>query len=317
MRKWISISAFLIIILFLVNGCASLSNSPIITSLKADAVILSPSGSTLIRCSASERDGGNLSYNWSASGGNLTTQVLSGGNSAVLWKAPDHGSKYTITVRVNDNHGNQDVGDIVLIVNQPPSITSVETNNVEGNWVKPSRSLRFECQAEDHDGDKLTYAWEASGGHISGRGPVATWTAPEVVGGYQIAVAVSDGRGADAKSSLNIAVAPSRPVGLPVIESLTVTPQNPNCMKGEQIRIGKSCELKCVASDPDGYALSYAWVANGGELSGQGPAVNWTAPNNAGTFVITVMVSNTIGSMVSGNKTFSVMAGCGCSWPGC
>ena len=311
MKKCIVGLAILVISISLVAGCASITNSPVITSLKADAVILSPSGSTQITSTAWARDGGSLSYNWSASGGNLSSQLVSGGSSTVWWKAPDEGSKYTITARVIDSNGNQDVGDIVLTVSHPPTIESLVTD-AEGNWVKPSGSVRIECRAEGQDGAKLTYAWQASGGRISGRGPAVTWIAPETVGGYRITVVVTDGKGGEGKRSLSVAVALSCPLGPPVIENLVVTPKEPDYMKGETIFQGKSCELKCLASDPNGYDLSYAWSAGGGQLSGTGPVVVWTAPNNGGTFTVTVTVTDTVGGVVTGDKTFNVVT-CTCA----
>jgi len=311
MKTWIVGLAILCITILLMSGCSSVRNWPVITSLKADRLIVSPSGSSQITCTAWDRDGDSLSYNWSASGGNLSSQVSSGGTSIVIWKAPDGGSKYTITAKVIDNNGNQDAGDIVLIVNQPPTITSL-VSDVDGNWVKPSGSLRIECRAEGQDGGKLTYAWEASGGHISGRGPAITWTAPKTVGGYRITVVVTDSEGGESKSSLNIAAALSRPSRPPIIDNLIVTPKEPNYMKGEKIYQGKSCELKCLASDPDGDILSYNWSANGGQLSGEGPVVVWTAPSNPGDVTVTVTVSDGTGNTVTGSKVFNVVT-CTCA----
>jgi hypothetical protein len=55
-------------------------------------------------------------------------------------------------------------------------------------------------------------------------------------------------------------------------------------------------EITCVASDIDGDNLTYEWSTNKGGISGEGPVVNWTAPEAVGTYNITVAVSDGNGS---------------------
>lgn len=162
--------------------------------------------------------------------------------------------------------------------NQPPLISSFTAS---AERVNPSGSCQAECVAQDPDGDKLSYTWSASGGSISGEGSVITWTAPETPGDYTITVKVTDGRGGKARTQLTIVVAVNRP---PVIASLTV----------ERTRVTRAMTtaIECVAQDPDGDKLSYTWSASGGNISGEGPAVTWTAPNNFGICTITVTVAD-------------------------
>lgn len=72
---------------------------------------------------------------------------------------------------------------------------------------------------------------------------------------------------------------------LPVISSLTAL------YEGE-INTTDSCQIKCVASDPDEDELTYTWTAYGGTISGEGPTVTWTAPNTLGNCTIKVEVSD-------------------------
>jgi len=39
-----------------------------------------------------------------------------------------------------------------------------------------------------------------------------------------------------------------------------------------------SLQVTCTASDPDGDELSYEWTATGGDISGKGYEIIWTAP---------------------------------------
>ena len=77
----------------------------------------------------------------------------------------------------------------------------------------------------------------------------------------------------------------------PVISSLEV--------EKDWVAPSGSCEVECVASDPDGDELSFQWVATRGNLSGQGSAVTWTAPNTCGDYVVMVTVADSRGSEVS------------------
>ena len=60
-----------------------------------------------------------------------------------------------------------------------------------------------------------------------------------------------------------------------------------------------SCQIVCNASDADGDELSYNWSMSGGELSGEGATVTWTAPPSEGSHNITVLVTDGQGGAVS------------------
>jgi hypothetical protein len=50
--------------------------------------------------------------------------------------------------------------------------------------------------------------------------------------------------------------------------------------------------VSCTASDPDGDELSYEWTTSGGNISGTGHEVIWTAPEEVGVYDITVVVDD-------------------------
>jgi len=70
----------------------------------------------------------------------------------------------------------------------------------------------------------------------------------------------------------------------PAITSLSASPAS--------VAPGGSSTITCVASDPDGDTLTYAWSATGGTISGTGSAVTWVAPGVEGTFTISVTVDD-------------------------
>lgn len=171
------------------------------------------------------------------------------------------------------------------LFNNAPVIISLEA---ERDSIGVSDSLEVRCIATDEDGDSLTWAWSTTGGTFSGAGAVVTWTAPDTSGTYVITVTVTDGRGGEATMQLTTEVLANRP---PVIESVVA--------EREVVLENESTPIECIAYDPDGDELTYKWTASGGEFSGQGPAVVWTAPGSCTTHTITVTVTDGRGGEAS------------------
>ena len=306
-KEWITRLAILVTIVFLVAGCAPANHQPAITSLKSILEAVYPSGSCEIECVASDEDGDELSYEWLAGKGHID-----GDGAIVVWTAPESEGIYNIMVKVTDGNDGEASDSITISVrdNRPPAIASVIADM---DWVKPSNSCQLKCEAEDPDGDELSYEWSADGGDISGTGSVVTWTAPDAAGLYNITVVVIDGHGEEETRMLTVSVALNPP---PVIESLIVTPKGHEYLKEDDggYKVGRtmSCDIECVAFDPNGDELSYEWLASGdeidgGEISGEGSMITWTAPDMAGEVTVTVTASDAAGSMVSKSIVFTVV----------
>jgi len=165
--------------------------------------------------------------------------------------------------------------------NHEPVITSL---NADPAGVIPSASCQIVCNASDADGDELSYNWSISGGELSGDGPTVTWTAPHSEGSYNITVIVIDGQGGAVSDYVLIIVRQNNP---PVINSLVA--------RADWILPSGSLDMTCDASDADNDELSYIWSANGGSFTGTGCEVVWTAPEQVGTYAITVIATDTYG----------------------
>jgi hypothetical protein len=197
--------------------------------------------------------------------------------------------------------------------NHPPIITSLEA---EPDKVIPLGSCQITCNASDPDGDELSYEWTATGGNISGTGAIVNWTAPQEVGTYNITVVVKDGYGGQDTRFVPLIVA----LAPPSIENLIVTAQEPKYLKASNIT---GCDydvwktevyyIEYIASNTSG-GVSYVWSCDGGEISGGGSNITWTAPNKINVKVtVTVIVSNAAGNRVSKNIVFHIPS-CSCDF---
>jgi len=74
--------------------------------------VLSPLSSCLIECVASDDDGDELRYEWSADEGKILLSSV--GGATVAWSAPESEGEYSIMVKVTDVNGGE-VTDSVII----------------------------------------------------------------------------------------------------------------------------------------------------------------------------------------------------------
>jgi len=308
-KGWITGLAIAVVAIFFTAGCAPVNHQPTITSIEAMPEAIYPSGSCQIECAASDDDGDELSYEWSAGKGHID-----GDGAIVAWNAPESEGIYSVTVKVTDGNDGEASNSIAISVrdNNPPIIVSLTADT---DWVEPSNSCQIECVASDDDGDELSYEWSADGGDISGTNSVVTWTAPETTGLCNIAVVVTDGHGEEDTALLAITVALNPP---PIIEDLVVTSEQPKYVKrGEEnpdrykILKSKSCEIECVVTNASD-ELTYEWACGGGEISGEGSVVTWIAPPDRDAVTIAATVSNAEGEVASKNIVFEVET-CSCS----
>jgi len=101
----------------------------------------------------------------------------------------------------------------------------IENSPVELLFMKSSDSIafsgdtvKFYCQVQDGDGDKISYSWESSGGDISVKKDTAYWIAPIQSGIYNITCKVSDGVGSSDARTLSVQVSPLTPVPVSGLE---------------------------------------------------------------------------------------------------
>jgi len=313
-KRWlviIVIVAAAVIVAILLDTMLA-NHRPAITGLEADPEKVIPLGSCQIACNASDRDGDQLSYNWSASGGEIN-----GEGATVTWTAPRSEGSYNVTVIVTDGHGGE-VMDYVIVevrANKPPIITSLIA---DAEWTLPSGSIQVTCDASDPDGDELSYEWSTNGSDISGTGAVANWTAPEQVGIYYITVVVRDGHGQEDTRLVILSAATGTP---PTIEGLIVNADHKYLKEngtGYDYKVGKEqkYDIECTVSDPS-VGVSYDWLCDGGaisEISEDGSMITWTAPDTEVEVTVTVVVTDVADNSVSQSTILNVVRCSACTF---
>ncbi|MFH1860308.1 MAG: hypothetical protein ABH870_04770, partial [bacterium] len=251
-------------------------NQPLISSLRAEPIILAPTGTSAITCTAIDSNNDPLSYSWTANAGTIT-----GIGSRVAWTAPLPSGTYAIICKVSDDKGRIDSMTVnVVVANQSPVINSLTANPTD---VAPTGTSTIICTATDPNGDILSYTWTSGTGTIIGTGSQVAWIAPQPVGTYSVSCKVSDGRGEIAQRNVQVVVV----MGvnhLPRIDSLTASPTT--------IAPSGTSAIICNAYDPDGDVLTYTWTHSAGTITGSSSQVTWTAPLPSGTYAIFCEVSD-------------------------
>ena len=172
-----------------------------------------------IQCVASDPDGDNLMYTWTADAGNIR-----GDGASIVWVPPGKMGTYPVSVRVMDGKGgvaNRTI-EIRVVTNADGTATpTIELKLKLGNdqpvvlgnqrariWT----TTNIVCLVENGGGDRLTYTWSSTGGKIKardlqeGRADTIGWIAPGSIGDYTVDVVVKDGSGKQARGQVNIHV---------------------------------------------------------------------------------------------------------------
>jgi len=87
--------------------------------------------------------------------------------------------------------------------NRPPTVRA----SCDPCSIATGATVRLTAEAQDADGDALTYAWSApAGSAATATAKQTTWTAPTAAGAVPISVRVSDGKGGLASDVVTITV---------------------------------------------------------------------------------------------------------------
>ena len=179
---------------------AAANYPPRIKSLASEDDNVPLNGQLTIYCTASDKDGDNLQYNWNSVSGTFT-----GEGATVEWTAPGTAGTVTIQCIVSDGLGGQDSSEVAIEVlsNYPPIIESM---SVDPDRLDAGATTTVTCTASDPDGDTVFYTWSSVAGSFEGEGATVTWTAPDVQGFYFLRCDVDDQNGGITSDSVRVIV---------------------------------------------------------------------------------------------------------------
>lgn len=181
----------------------------------------------------------------------------------------------------------------------PPSITLLSGPDV----LNPGATGTIQATVSDPNNDPLTYHWtviNAAGEAVpapTGES-TATWTAPLKAGTYFVSLAVEDAYFITETSKSLPIVVPNLAPSLSLSGKTGTLPTSLN--------VDTSVDLAATASDPNGDPLTWRWTTTGGTIEGTGSNAHWVAPSTAGTYTVTVFVSDGANE-VSTSHTFTVI----------
>jgi outer membrane protein OmpA-like peptidoglycan-associated protein len=171
-------------------------------------VYLDSSDAVTINCTGSDPDNDPLTYTWSSTGGKVD-----GNGPRVRWlSAGTPLGSYTITTKVDDGRGGSASSSVAVRVDPKPNHPPTITCSADRSSVFAGEKVHITTNANDPDGDKLTYTWRANAGQIVGNGATVDFdTTGLAPGNYTVTVRVDDGRGEAADCSSMVEVKPVPP----------------------------------------------------------------------------------------------------------
>jgi PKD repeat protein len=270
-------------------------NAPPTASVSCTPETVRPNEATTCSASASDPDGGPISYAWDIDGDGFDD----GSDATEQFSFPSPGIR-TIRVRVTDaDGGTATAEDTVTVVGNSAPTAVIDCSPNQINQGDP-----VSCTSEgssDPDGENLRYEWSVDGGAFSQGGP--TFSPSNLApGNHTITLRVTDNAGATDTASDQVSVnAP--PVARVSFADATPEPgQNPQVpLVGHQVNFSAQ-----GSNDPGGTITAYAWDVDGdGFDDGSGVNTQFSFAD-AGLKTVAVQVTDNSGATDVETVTFRV-----------
>ena len=294
---------------------------PIIDSLVLSSTNVVPGASVSAKATAHDPNAGDtIAFAWSANPG--PDGFVPASAATTVWTAPATEGDQTLTLTVTDNHGASTSASVVVHVSASNGRGQADVNVRFNSWpvvtdlvaapgyIVLGAPTSLTVTASDSDGDALTYAWTSSCASAVFSSTAAATSVTLPVGATDtscdLTVTVSDGRGGSTSGQTTL------PIGKPAAI------QAPGIVDSVQsvsvVDVSGGVNFAVEASDPQGSALTFAWVVTGGSVANQADTATtsqilWTAPATEKTsFTVSVVVTNALGASMQYDFTVATAA---------
>ena len=247
-------------------------------------------------------------YSWSVvpSQGDLPPGTQLNAGTGILSGTPLSSGTFSFTVQVTDSDNNVASGVATINIGSAVGPITITTPG-DLQSATAGSSYGFPLSAS---GGTAPYHWSVNGVTcptaisgidgicISGGGTIQGTPTNSTNGviSFSLQVVDSSTPSQTASKMMNLTVLPTNLP--PQVYSVTALPST----VGEQ----GSSTLTCTAVDPQQLTLSYAWAVTGGNVSGSGAIVTWTAPSSVGGYTGTCTVTSTVGLSATGSILLQV-----------
>lgn len=280
-----------VVLLLVAGGCA---NRPPVLNCIADMSTIIEGNSVTIQSNATDPDRNDqLTFNWSAAQGSLSTQ----NGSASFDSTGLSPGNYTVGLEVRDKKQNLATCEVSLTVdkNKIAPVIACEPSNVN---VTEGQSTTITAQASDGNNDALTYSWSVDGSSVTNNQPSFDFgTAGRSVGDHTVQVTVTDVDNLSANCQFNVTV-DRRPNTDPTV-ALT--------LDKNEVYAGDQVGANAQASDAEGDPMTYSWTLDGQSRSDTSSSISIdTTGLSGGNHSVAVTVRDDHDGSGSATQTLSV-----------
>ena len=243
-----------------------------------------------------------LSYDWSSpDGGKIKTNNGADNHlevSSVTFDSTGlNPGKYTVGLTVRDKKLNTAVCAVDLSVqkNKQSPIVSCGQSNTN---VIVGESTSLQASASDPNNDAINYQWSVDGDNVSNnQSSFEFGSTGRSLGRHTVALTVTDVDGMSASCNFNVLV--NRPANLNPTVSLTLNKQ--------AAYAGETITATVSASDPHNDPLTYSWVVDGQNRSGNSSGLSLnTSGMSGGSHSVSVTVQDDRNASASDTKSLSI-----------
>lgn len=280
-----------VVLLLVAGGCA---NRPPVLNCIVDMSTIIEGNSVTIQSNATDPDRNDqLTFNWSAAQGSLSTQ----NGSASFDSTGLSPGNYTVGLEVRDKKQNLATCEVSLTVdkNKIAPVIACEPSNVN---VTEGQSTTISTQASDGNNDALTYSWSVDGSSVTNNRPSFDFgTAGRSIGDHTVQVTVTDVDNLSANCQFNVTV-DRRPNTGPTV-ALT--------LDKNEVYAGDQVSANAQASDAEGDPMTYSWTLDGQSRSDTSSSISIdTTGLSGGNHSVAVTVRDDRDGSGSATQTLSV-----------